>query len=398
MKIKLNSDKIKGAVAGVLISALTIAGVTSAKTGLEQIEVEYSDIGVFVDGEKLAPKDVNGNPIEPFIHNGTTYLPARAISEALGKEVYWDETTRTVFIDEPYYNPRSAELTCTSFRHLTENDTEWLEFIKAHPIYKKTKTVSFENYSAGTNYKEMDTDGIISAVIIETAEGDELMMLFYLTENFDNTNMVKNLVENYNLSIDNIKLNVDIYHKWTHTFFSWLENKEVSETRFETLSSITLNNESGMFRDPCHATILLTEVDNKVYLGFSHSYMNIAGPKSNQYLVFTLEKGNFKRVLYLADSGGSSGLALSKVPDFIKTFRYQNSSYFEDVYVPLNGDTIEGHHNALNEELKPFDITSDINDNFMFITDDKFGVLDIDYSSKEGGKITDFTGLENLLK
>ena len=42
------------------------------------------------------PKDVNGNIIEPFIVDGTTYLPIRAISEALNKEVLWDSESNAV--------------------------------------------------------------------------------------------------------------------------------------------------------------------------------------------------------------------------------------------------------------------------------------------------------------
>ena len=38
--------------------------------------------------------------MEPFIYNGTTYLPVRAVGEALGKQVGWDGKTKTVYIGE----------------------------------------------------------------------------------------------------------------------------------------------------------------------------------------------------------------------------------------------------------------------------------------------------------
>lgn len=47
---------------------------------------------------KLYPKDANGNPVEVFAYNGTTYLPVRAIAEALNVAVYWDGKTRSVYL------------------------------------------------------------------------------------------------------------------------------------------------------------------------------------------------------------------------------------------------------------------------------------------------------------
>ena len=44
--------------------------------------------------------DVNGNPVSGFVYDGTTYVPARAISEANGKDVTWDQQTGTVYITD----------------------------------------------------------------------------------------------------------------------------------------------------------------------------------------------------------------------------------------------------------------------------------------------------------
>ena len=38
--------------------------------------------------------------MEPFIYEGTTYLPVRAVSEALGKNVSWDSETKTVMVTD----------------------------------------------------------------------------------------------------------------------------------------------------------------------------------------------------------------------------------------------------------------------------------------------------------
>ena len=39
-------------------------------------------------------------PVEGFVHNGTTYLPVRAVSQALGENVTWDSESNSVFVGE----------------------------------------------------------------------------------------------------------------------------------------------------------------------------------------------------------------------------------------------------------------------------------------------------------
>ena len=64
----------------------------------KNVQIQFNDIKLIIDGVPVVLKDVNGSDIEPFIYNGTTYLPLRAISEAVGKEVTWDGTTKTIYL------------------------------------------------------------------------------------------------------------------------------------------------------------------------------------------------------------------------------------------------------------------------------------------------------------
>jgi hypothetical protein len=79
---------------------LSVSIVAVATTGKVNITVEYSGIKLNVDGQQVVPKDVNGNVVEPFIYNGTTYLPVRALATALGNDVTWDGNTQTVIVKE----------------------------------------------------------------------------------------------------------------------------------------------------------------------------------------------------------------------------------------------------------------------------------------------------------
>jgi len=64
----------------------------AAKTGKKAIEVVYNNIKLEVKG--IQTKMPEG--VEPFIFNGTTYLPVRAVAEALGEVVSYDKKTATV--------------------------------------------------------------------------------------------------------------------------------------------------------------------------------------------------------------------------------------------------------------------------------------------------------------
>jgi acetyl esterase/lipase len=79
--------------------------LASSKT--VQANLLYSDIKITLDGQEITPTDVNGVSTEPFTIDGTTYLPVRAISEALGYEVYWDADNNTAVIntDKVYSYP-----------------------------------------------------------------------------------------------------------------------------------------------------------------------------------------------------------------------------------------------------------------------------------------------------
>lgn len=88
---KKRIQKIALAVVCLLAFSCTAVG---ASTVAKNITVYYRNIQIVVDGIKENPD------AEPFIYNGTTYLPVRAVSEALGERVEWDGTNNTVYIGE----------------------------------------------------------------------------------------------------------------------------------------------------------------------------------------------------------------------------------------------------------------------------------------------------------
>ena len=94
--------RLQGLVAGMLIGTILTSVIVFAKSGTEMIEALYNNIKIYVDGVKIEPADATGKIVEPFIYNGTTYLPVRAVGEAIGKSVTWDGATQSVYLgDKP---------------------------------------------------------------------------------------------------------------------------------------------------------------------------------------------------------------------------------------------------------------------------------------------------------
>lgn len=88
----------KSFLAGMLTMALLFSLVVSASAAYAKVTktLSYQDIKVTLNGQQLDPRDANGTKVDPFIIDGTTYLPVRAVSESLGLDVSWNANTKTV--------------------------------------------------------------------------------------------------------------------------------------------------------------------------------------------------------------------------------------------------------------------------------------------------------------
>lgn len=112
-------NKVWKRLGALALCAALLCGGVLASNAARTIEVQYMDIKLVVDGVQVTPKDANGTVVEPFVYNGTTYLPVRAVGAALGKEVDWEGNTRTVYIGtipgragENYLTPYQTDVGC----------------------------------------------------------------------------------------------------------------------------------------------------------------------------------------------------------------------------------------------------------------------------------------------
>lgn len=82
----------------VIVLLFSLCLPIAAAQSTETVDITYRNIKIVINGTEIIPCDGNGNPVEPFIMNSTgrTYLPVRAVANALGLTVGWDNTTSTV--------------------------------------------------------------------------------------------------------------------------------------------------------------------------------------------------------------------------------------------------------------------------------------------------------------
>lgn len=94
--------KCKAKIIGlVLVITLLVTTTVFATVGGRTAELLYDNIKILLNGKALTPTDANGNAVEPFTIDGTTYLPVRAVASALGLNVSWDDVNKTVVLDNP---------------------------------------------------------------------------------------------------------------------------------------------------------------------------------------------------------------------------------------------------------------------------------------------------------
>lgn len=93
--------KTRDFLAGMLAMALIVTMVAPAGAALVSKTIQvFTGLEIYVDGVKMNPTDANGKPVETFAYNGTTYVPLRAVSQSLGKNVKYDSATKRVYIGE----------------------------------------------------------------------------------------------------------------------------------------------------------------------------------------------------------------------------------------------------------------------------------------------------------
>lgn len=124
-------------VTGFLAALVLVGAVPStlAAAAGKNITV-YPGISIYIDDQKLNPTDANGKPVEVFTYNGTTYLPVRAVSEALGQPIQWDGSSRSVYVG----------------KHNSTTPAAWLSQMEYFSGTQSVNTAASQNDNAGNTH------------------------------------------------------------------------------------------------------------------------------------------------------------------------------------------------------------------------------------------------------
>lgn len=81
----------------ILVFMFAFVGGVGAATKIEKIEATINHgISIILNGTKWTPKDVNGKDVQPILYKGSTFVPLRAVSEATGAFIEWNQEKQEI--------------------------------------------------------------------------------------------------------------------------------------------------------------------------------------------------------------------------------------------------------------------------------------------------------------
>lgn len=194
---------------------------------------------ILIDGEELICYDFDKNVIEPFVENGTTYVPVRAIAQAFDISVSWDMYTKTVFLGNEEGTPSLSENINIYYKG-EEFIARDINGERVYPILRNSSTY-LPIRSIGELFgKNVAWDNITkSAVLTTPASKDEYS---YLINAITNTDKASDLMQDlsftgtmyYNsLPVSTISdRDTSAYSPYVFSFSSMVNEKELENVSY----------------------------------------------------------------------------------------------------------------------------------------------------------------------
>lgn len=178
MKMSRNYKKLCLALG---LTGILGAGAVTAQSGTQNLQATYRNIQVTYNGQS---KPISN---EPFLVNGSTYVPLRAVGEILGVNATWHPTTNTVALSGGSTSSGTSEAEIAQLNYQIAQLTRQLSEANAE----------LANYKANspTNNGSSSSNKPTSGSSISTAQLEK-------TENYLNDTFSDELNSNISLSFD----------------------------------------------------------------------------------------------------------------------------------------------------------------------------------------------------
>ena len=102
------TSRILSVSLAVALTATLVVPALADNLVRKNLEVD-SGLGLYVDGKAVTPTDAAGKTVDIFAADGTTYLPVRAMSNALGAQVGYDAENYRVYVDTAPVDEKAAD-------------------------------------------------------------------------------------------------------------------------------------------------------------------------------------------------------------------------------------------------------------------------------------------------
>ena len=238
--------RFSGIVCGFFLASILSNLMIFAVQTTKEINVTYRDIKLSTNGTEFTPRDVSGNIVEPFIYEGTTYLPVRAVGEALGRDVNWDNDTSTVIIS----GKPSKRLKLTSEIPLSMNRTKFQIYkngeetsLICKPNNTDPDTSGWYDFSERTTYllngkATKFTATLMPPTLLITARAKVKIIL---RDENDKIFFESDYIKESDSSLD-IEVNVSGYERLTIEFFGATTATPNNYAKIKFPTEIKLNN------------------------------------------------------------------------------------------------------------------------------------------------------------
>ncbi|CAK7045639.1 stalk domain-containing protein [Tissierella sp.] len=250
MKGKMNKKLMLLIVAILVVGSSTVFAADS----VQNIKGFFSStIKIFRNGQEvsLGVDDVTKQPYKPFVTNGRTYIPVRAIADVLGKDVNWDGPNSTVYIsDKPDENYNYVLVQLLQEQEKSSKLEAKVKELEAE-LAKVKEEAKVSNLSDMEKYlnKEYDKYKDVRFEIKLSGDSKDIKAKIYINKNDNSywnsltTSQIEKFVEDivYDIERDFKNANISGYIENDYTGKEVVDFKINSKGKLE----IYINNRSG---------------------------------------------------------------------------------------------------------------------------------------------------------